>query len=56
VGARDSNGDVHLKFAYVSSDAFLVRCYWPIEERGIMPVGAGHGARMLWRADVKVYS
>jgi hypothetical protein len=56
VGARDANGDVHLKFSYVSEDASFIRCFWPIEDRGVMPVGAGHGARLLWRADVKAYS
>jgi hypothetical protein len=56
VGTRESNGDVYLKFSYISGEASLIRCFWPIADRGVMPVGARHGARLLWRADVRVYS
>jgi hypothetical protein len=56
VGSRDAYGDVHLKFSYISEGASLIRCFWPIADRGVMPVGVEHGARMLWRADVEIYS
>jgi hypothetical protein len=53
-GERRFNGDMVLYLEQIPADALRVRCFWPIADRGIMPVGVVHGARML--AGVKVDS
>jgi hypothetical protein len=54
-GAYLNNGDVALFLSQIPVNAFYVRCFWPIEARGIMPVGVAHGARMLSGVKVDVY-
>jgi hypothetical protein len=54
-GERLPNGDVVLLRAQIPANAFLVRCFWPIADRGIMPVGVAHGARMFAGVKVDTY-
>jgi hypothetical protein len=54
-GERLYNNDVALFLAQIPVNAMLVRCFWPIADRGIMPVGIAHGARMLAGVKVDAY-
>jgi hypothetical protein len=56
VGMRSSGRRVLINQAYIPEGVSFVRCFWPIADRGIMPVGVMHGARMLWGVDVRAYS
>jgi hypothetical protein len=55
VGFRNQNRKVFLNPEYIPEGFKALRCFWPIADRGIMPVGVSHGARMLWGVDVKTY-
>jgi hypothetical protein len=54
-GERLPNGDIVLFAGQIPDGAFWVRCFWPIADRGIMPVGVAHGARMLAGVKVDAY-
>jgi hypothetical protein len=54
-GGYLSNGNVSLLLGEIPTNASLVRCFWPIKDRGIMPVGIAHGARMLAGVKVDTY-
>jgi hypothetical protein len=54
-GERLPNGNIVLLSGQIPAGAFWVRCFWPIADRGIMPVGVAHGARMLAGVKVDTY-